>query len=148
MDRFNRWRQGGPQMGPLWRTLEDMRTEFEQAMGPGSTPAGHWSPLVDVFEVPEALVIQVELPGVKQDDIQIHLEGNELTLSGERRYAEPGGQVHRIERTYGTFQRTFQLPLTVQRDGVKAVLREGVLTLRIPKAEAAKPRAIQVQIEE
>lgn len=145
MDRLSRWRQ----ISPLLRTLEDMRSEFEQVLSTGTTPAGHWTPLVDVYETTSELIIMVELPGVKQEDIRVHLDGNELVLSGERRYAEPeGGQVHRVERAYGSFQRSFQLPLTVQREAIKAVLREGVLSLRLPKAETAKPKTIHVDIED
>lgn len=146
MDRFNRWQNISP---ALLRTLDDLRTEFQQALGPTTTPAGNWSPAVDVFETEAEWVFLIELPGLKQEDIRLHLDGDELTLAGDRPYAEPdGAKAHRIERTYGSFQRTFRLPPNTNHERIKASLKEGVLALRLPKVEAARSRSIQIRLEE
>ncbi|MBO9541767.1 Hsp20/alpha crystallin family protein [bacterium] len=146
MDRFNRWQNISP---ALLRTLEDLRAEFQQALGPTAIPAGNWSPAVDVFETETEWVFLVELAGLKQEDIRIHLDGDELTLAGDRPYMEPeGAKAHRIERTYGSFQRTFRLPPNTNHERIKANLKEGILSLRLPKVEAARSRAIQISQEE
>ncbi|MBI6545783.1 MAG: Hsp20/alpha crystallin family protein [Cyanobacteria bacterium NC_groundwater_1444_Ag_S-0.65um_54_12] len=144
--RFSRIRSFSPH---LLRNLEELGQMFEQAFGERtSTPAGHWLPVSDVYETADAYLISCDLPGVRQEEIHLHIEGNELTLSGERHYAEPeGGKAHKIERTYGSFQRTFQLPLNINRDDIKASLRDGVLNLRLPKKEAVKPRSINIELE-
>ncbi len=147
MDRYARARGLSPN---LLRNLEDIQQMFEQAFGERqATPAGHWMPVADVYETPDAFLISVDLPGTTQDDIRVHVEGNDLILSGERHYGEPEqSKVHKVERTYGTFQRTFQLPLNLDRENIKASLKEGVLTLRLPKKEEVKPRSISIQVED
>lgn len=147
MDRYARMRGLSPN---LLRSLEDIQQMFDQAFGERqATPAGHWMPTADVYETADAYLISVDLPGTAQEDIRIHIEGNDLILSGERRYAEPeNSKVHKVERTYGTFQRTFQLPLHLDHDTIKATLKEGVLTLRLPKKEEVKPQSIRIQVED
>ncbi|HEY9900266.1 MAG TPA: Hsp20/alpha crystallin family protein [Pantanalinema sp.] len=146
MDRFNRWQNVSP---ALLRTLDDLRTEFQQALGPAAIPAGNWSPAVDAFETEAEWVFLVELAGLKQEDIRLLLDGDELTLAGERPYAEPeGAKAHRVERTYGSFQRTFRLPSGTNHERLKASLKEGVLTLRLPKVEAGRSRSIPISMEE
>jgi HSP20 family protein len=146
MDRFNRWQNISP---ALLRTLEDLRTEFQQALGPAAIPAGNWSPAVDAFEAESEWMFLIELAGLKQEDIRLHLDGDELTLAGERPYAEPeGAKAHRIERTYGTFQRTFRLPPNTNPERLKASLKEGILTLRLPKLEAGRSRSISISTED
>ena len=144
--RFARMRHMSPN---LLRSLEDISSMFEQAFGErGATPAGHWMPVADVYEIDDAYVISVDLPGVKQEEVRLSIEGNELTFTGERLYVEPaGGKIHKVERTYGTFQRSFQLPLNVNREGIKASLKEGVLTLRLPKKEEGQHKAINIEVE-
>ncbi len=134
----------------LLRSLDEISQMFEQAFGErAATPAGHWLPMADVYEMPDAFLISLDLPGIKQEDIHIHIESNDLTLSGERKYLEPAdGKVHKIERTYGSFQRTFQLPVNVNHEGIKASLKEGVLNLRLPKKEEVKPKSINIEVEE
>lgn len=132
------------------RNLDEIGQLLEQAFGErGATPAGHFVPPADVYDLPDAIVISLDLPGIKQEDIRIGIEGNDLTLSGERKYQEPAdGKAHKVERTYGTFQRTFQLPLNINRDGIKASLKEGVLNLRLPKKEEVKPKTINIEVED
>lgn len=106
-----------------------------------------WMPAVDIRETPEALVVYAEVPGLSKEDIQITLENNLLTLSGERRFEKDTKQEdwHRIERSYGTFSRSFSLPANVAVEKVDATFKDGVLTIMIPKAESARPRKIAIK---
>jgi HSP20 family protein len=105
-----------------------------------------WLPSVDVFEDKESLKIVAELPGLKPEDVKITLENSTLTLRGEKKQVaeEKTERVHRYERSYGSFERSFSLPNTVDTDKVAASFENGVLTIALPKAEKAKPREIAV----
>lgn len=105
-----------------------------------------WTPPVDVKETAAALTLYIELAGLTKDDIEISLEQNVLTVTGERRFGEGEKRedFHRIERVYGKFSRSFRLPRDVDGTGVTANFKDGVLTLQLPKAEAAKPRQIKI----
>jgi len=105
-----------------------------------------WTPAVDIQETDDSYRIHAELPGLTKDDIQITLENNVLRLSGERKFEKDVKQenYHRIERTYGTFSRSFALPTQVTPDKVEAKFENGVLTIVVPKAEQAKPRRISI----
>ncbi len=107
-----------------------------------------WVPAVDIFEQPDAIRITAEVPGVKPEDVKISLENNVLTIRGtkEQVAAEHTERVHRYERTYGTFERSFALPATVDAGGIKASYEHGILTVTLPKVEKAKPREIEVQV--
>jgi HSP20 family protein len=110
---------------------------------------GVWQPLVDIFENDEAVVIRAELPGVEQDAIEVKIEGSTLTIRGERKQDSEVRQenYHRIERCYGTFQRSFQLPQTIDQEKVKAACDKGVLTITLPKKELIKPKQITVDVQ-
>ena len=105
-----------------------------------------WLPSVDVFEDKEILKIVAELPGLKPEDVKITLENSTLTLRGEKKQVaeEKTERVHRYERSYGSFERSFALPNTVDAEKVAAAFENGVLTVTLPKAEKAKPREIAV----
>jgi len=107
-----------------------------------------WVPAVDVFEEPDAIRIAAEIPGVKPEDIKISLEGNLLTIHGTKQQEaeEKTERVHRYERTYGAFERSFTLPASVEPKEIKANYDNGVLTITLPKSERAKPRQIEVQV--
>ena len=115
----------------------------------GGSLVGQWVPPVDVFEDRDAVRIMAELPGVKADDVKISLENNVLTIRGEKRQAaeQKTDQVHRYERYYGVFERSFTVPSTVDAEHIKASYDLGVLTVRLPKLERAKPRQIEVKVE-
>jgi HSP20 family protein len=100
----------------------------------------------DVSEDENALQISMELPGVESDDVRLSLENNTLTIRGEKRQQidENNERVHRFERVYGVFERTFVLPNTVDTEKIEARFENGVLLVRIPKAERARPREIRV----
>lgn len=110
-----------------------------------------WSPPVDVIETENDLVLKADLPDVNLDDIGIHVENQTLSINGERKFEREDGNskgYHRIERSYGSFVRSFTLPSIVDTEKVAADYKNGVLTIKIPKKEAAKPRQIKVQVQQ
>lgn len=111
-------------------------------------PARAWTPAIDIFESENDVVLKADLPGVKQEDIDIRLENGTLTLKGERKFEKPdeGKGYHRLERGYGAFTRVFTLPESLDDASVKADYRNGVLSITIGKKEVAKPRSIKVQV--
>jgi HSP20 family protein len=127
--------------------LNRMQRDFEKSFfGPRTRPAD-FAPAVDVHEDAESLVLRAELPGVKREDVDISIDGNVLTFKGERKLEkeESGRKYHRIERSYGSFVRQFQLPTNVDATSVEAQLTEGVLTLKLPKKQELKARKIEVK---
>lgn len=106
-----------------------------------------WVPAVDIFETADGLSLNVELPGMKAEDIEITVENRVLTLRGERKFDNDVAResYHRIERSYGAFSRSFSLPSNLRSDDVKATFHDGVLTIALPKAEESKPRKIAIQ---
>jgi HSP20 family protein len=137
-------------------TIQDEMTRlFDRAFsGRGDRSEGAqprlraWAPALDIAEEKDTYVVTAEVPGVKADDLDITLEEGLLTIQGQRRFEEETGdrQYHRIERHYGSFRRAITLPSQVQTDQIQARFEDGVLTVRVPKAEEAKPRKIQVQL--
>ncbi|MDE0468368.1 MAG: Hsp20/alpha crystallin family protein [Candidatus Poribacteria bacterium] len=107
-----------------------------------------WMPAADICETENGFEIRAELPGVSEDDINISVTDNLLTIKGEKRQEEnsEGKNYHCVERRYGSFQRSFTLPRHVETDGIKAGFTDGVLTLGIPKAEVAKPTEIPITV--
>jgi HSP20 family protein len=112
----------------------------------GDVITSTWFAPTDISEDENSLQISMELPGVEPDDVRLSLENNILTIRGEKRQRseENNERVHRFERTYGVFERTFALPNTVDADKIEARYENGVLLVRIPKAERARPREIRV----
>lgn len=110
---------------------------------------GGWGPALDVSETAEEICVRAELPGVAADDLEISVSGDVLTLRGEKKQEteEKGRGYHRVERRFGDFQRSVPLPASVDRDKVEAAYRDGVLTIRLPKKETAKPKRIEVKYE-
>ena len=106
------------------------------------------SPAVDIVETEDALTLKADLPDVKIEDIDIRVENGALTLRGSRKFEKDAAAkgYHRIERSYGEFTRSFAIPPSVENDKVGAEYKNGVLTITLPKKEAAKPRQIRVQI--
>jgi HSP20 family protein len=110
---------------------------------------GSWVPAVDIYSNgPQELVLKAELPDMKQEEIELTVEDNTLTLRGERKFDSEVSQeqFHRVERSYGPFARTFALPPTIDAGNVSAEYKAGVLTVRLPLREEAKPKQIKVQI--
>lgn len=109
---------------------------------------GSWIPPVDIYETADAVVLKAELPGISKDDINVEVKDNTLTLRGEKKFEKEVKEenYYRVERSYGTFQRSFSLPSTVQQDKVKAKFKDGILEITLPKAEEAKPKQIKVDV--
>lgn len=138
------------------QTLQDrMNRMFEEAWG--RTPrseddfiTGSWYPAVDVRETGDALEIQAELPGLEPKDVTVSVENGVLTLKGSRNFekATEGETYHRVERSYGAFERSFTLPTNVDAQRIQAVYRHGVLNLTLPKREETKPKSISIKVEE
>jgi HSP20 family protein len=107
-----------------------------------------WTPSVDISETEGEYQIKAEIPDVKKEDVRVTLEDGVLTIQGERKHEkeEKGMKFHRIERSYGSFVRTFSLPDVIDEDNVKAEFKDGVLSLHLPKSEKAKPKAIDVKV--
>ena len=108
-----------------------------------------WSPAVDIFETENELVLKADVPEVALQDIDVHVENETLTLSGERKFATEDNSkgFHRIERSYGHFTRSFSVPTTVDAEKVSAEYQNGVLTVKLPKKEAAKPRQVKIAVK-
>ncbi len=106
-----------------------------------------WAPAVDIYETENELVLKADLPDVDPKDVDVRVENQTLTLAGERKFeAESNGKgYHRIERSYGNFVRSFAVPNSFDTEKVNAAYRNGVLTVTLPKKEAAKPRQIKVE---
>ena len=106
-------------------------------------------PAVDIFETPEQIVLKADLPGIEEKDIDVRIENNVLILRGERKFLKEAKEedYHRIERSFGVFSRTFQLPGTIDQNKISAVHKEGVLEVRLPKSEGSKPKQIRVDIK-
>jgi HSP20 family protein len=138
-------------LGNLQSFQDEMNRMFNQFFQGGTgEEAGWggrtWTPPVDIYETDDALILKAELPGVSKDDVSIEIHQNTLILRGQRR---PEAEVredryHRAERAYGPFQRSFLLPTLVDQEHVQATYHDGVLELRLPKSEAAKPKRVAI----
>jgi HSP20 family protein len=119
----------------LWGASEDMSSTI-------------WQPNVDVSENRDEFIVAVELPGMKKNDIHITFTNGALTVEGERKQEKEDKDVnyHRVERSYGKFLRTFQLPAQVDSGKIAADFKDGVLTVRLPKVEEVKPKEIEVKV--
>ncbi len=143
------WRGRAPN---VWDEMFNIRNEFDRLLGRrGDTEVtSAWCPVVDVREGKDELALQAELPGIRQDDVNVSVENGVLTISGQKKQeieqGQEGSDYHLVERHYGRFERSFSLPRSVDAQKVKAEFADGVLTVTLPKAEAAKPRRIEVQV--
>ena len=144
-----RWIPPTPPMRDLLAMHQEMNRLFDGACGrPNSRAAFAFVPTVEIEETPEQFVLRVDLPGVAQKDVKVHVMGDTLTIRGERRQegSEKEGNWLRRERTYGTFERSFTLGAPVRADQVKATSKDGVLEVSVPKAEEARVREVEVKI--
>jgi HSP20 family protein len=138
--------------------MEEMQKRLSTLFGPVPSPTNgdkkeaiavtEWAPLVDISEDDKEFVVKAEVPEMKKEDIKINVHDDVLTLSGERKYEkeEKGKKYHRVERAYGSFLRSFTLPENADGTKVSAEYKDGVLKVRLPKSENAKPKAIEVKI--
>lgn len=139
-----------------FRELEDMTVRLNRMFarpslketGKEALTVADWMPTVDISETDGEYLIKAELPEVKKDDVKVTVENGVLTIQGERRQEkeEKGKKYHRVERSYGTFVRSFTLPESVDEGAVKAEYKDGVLNLHLPKTEKVKPKSIDVKV--
>jgi len=146
------------QLGDLAQLQDRINRAFSDTYGRGSGPSrndeglmttGTWAPPVDIYQnADQELVLTAELPDMSPDDIEITINNDTLTIRGEKRFSSEvkEDQFHRIERRYGTFSRSFSLPSSVDATRIAAEHRNGVLTVRLPAREEAKPRQIKVDV--
>ena len=137
----------------LMKLQERMNRLFEQTLARGGIPeedlqGGGWAPAVDIEETQDRIVLRADLPGVSMDQIELKIANDHLTLRGERVF--PTGSrkedFHRIERSFGSFFRSFTLPLNVNQPAIQAELKNGVLEVTLPKKPETSSKQIQVQI--
>ncbi len=137
------------------RELDDIFNQYGRALGRSATPAAEvrengveWRPVANISETPEAYLIRAELPEVEKKDIDVSVHEGVITIRGERRLEtrEDKEKHHRIESFYGSFARSFSLPADVDEAKIQADAKDGILTVRLPKTEAKKPRPIEVQV--
>jgi HSP20 family protein len=157
----NLFRKGGPIMfgtrwtpfnNPVWGQLQQLHNEVNRLVerwGDGGRPifGAVEYPLVNLWEDDDAFVLEAELPGLALQDLEIYVTGHDqLTIKGERKVPKPDkGVQHRQERGFGAFTRTIELPMDVAADKVEARLDNGILKVRLPKSEAAKPHKIEIK---
>ena len=138
--------------GPVWDELFSTRRELDRVLDRfmATTPASSvWAPAVDIRETGDEIRVMAELPGLSPEHVDVSIENNVLTITGEKRQDVEEGKdesnFHLLERRYGRFERSFTLPRTVDAEAISARFDNGVLTVTLPKAEAAKPRRVQIQ---
>jgi HSP20 family protein len=133
-------------VGGLMRLQEELDRFFGKPLHEFGLTGPNVFPLINVFNDADGLVVQAEVPGVKPEQLHVQVEAGRLTISGERAWStEKDLSYHRRERRSGRFSRTIQLPAEADNENVRAELRNGLLTVRIPKQAAAKPRHIEVR---
>lgn len=135
---------------PLFGLRREIDKLFDDTFGNANVPLlpeSAWLPIVDVKETNAELLFNLELPGVTEDKLEITCESGVLTIGGEKETVkkEPEGKYHIVERTFGMFRRSFQLPANVQDDKIEATMKDGVLTVKVPKMELPKPKKIEVK---
>ena len=137
-----------------FRELEGMQARLNHLFGGAPATAeddrffANWTPPVDIQETEKEYIVKADLPDVKKEDVKVELDGDMLTVEGERKQEkeEKTKRFHRAERAYGRFVRRFGLPTHVDGANVKAEFKDGVLNVHLPKTEAAKPKAIDIKV--
>jgi|SRR5215813_2924346 len=152
---MERWRPFGLSTMDRWEPfrVSDIQCEVNRLFdnffgGPASGTGRTWAPPVDMYATKDDLVLGVEMPGVSEKDVSVSITGDLLTVKGERRFENQVKEkdLLHVERTYGKFERLIQLPMAVQADRVKATYRDGILEIRLPKAEEVKPKEIKIDV--
>ncbi len=133
----------------MQREIDRMFDRFRGGVADEGYNGGTFLPAVDIVERQNDFTIKAELPGVKKEDVKITLQNGTLTIRGEKKHEEEkkGENLHRVERSYGAFQRSFTLPNSVSSERVEASYDNGILTVTLPKVEEAKPKEIEVKVK-
>jgi HSP20 family protein len=124
------------------------RPPMKKEGGKESMRVMEWAPLVDITEDEKEYVIKADLPDVKKEDVKISVQDGVLAISGERKYEkeEKGKKYHRVERSYGSFERIFSVPADAEEEKVSAQFKDGVLMVHLPKGETAKPKRLEIKV--
>jgi len=139
-----------------WKPFEELENLqdkinrlFDKTSGKGSIESGTFLPATDIYSEDDNLVIETELPGVKKDDVDIKIEDNTLTIKGKKEFKkeDKGENYYRVERSYGSFSRSFMFPDNVEREGIKAEFKDGLLKLILPKKPETKAKSIDIDIK-
>lgn len=136
-----------------FRDLLALQARINRTLDPAASASeeqlGTWAPAVDIHETEKEIVLKADLPGINLDDVDIRVENNVLTLRGERRFEKEvkDENYHRVERSYGSFVRTFSLPNSVNSEQIEAGYDNGVLKVVMPKREEARPKQIKVNVK-
>jgi HSP20 family protein len=140
-----RWRPAWDMMA-MQNDMNRLVNEFFRASNGDKNgwQKGSWTPAVDLYESDQAVMLKAELPGFSTEDVHVEIQDNVLTIKGERKSEIKKEQYHRVERAYGAFQRSFVLPALVDPNKAEATFKAGVLELKLPKAEEAKPKRIGI----
>ena len=145
---FGSLRRRGDIFSDLSTMQQEMNRFFEEFFGERHAELieGNWLPAVDVSENDSAIIVRAELPGMTQEDIELNLQDNVLTLQGEKKKMteEEKENCHRLERCYGSFNRSFTLPVSVDQDNISATFKDGILVVNLPKSEEARPKKIAI----
>jgi HSP20 family protein len=133
----------------MQREIDRMFDRFRGGTAADDSGSSVWMPAVDIMEREGEFHVRVELPGVKREDVKITVQNDVLTIRGEKKLEQEqkGENYHRVERSYGTFQRSFTLPTSVRSDKIEASYDNGVLSIVLPKVEEAKPKEIEVKVK-
>lgn len=145
---ITRWAAPYRDVATLQNRLNSLFQEYNRGESSEPVSASSFVPPVDVYEDEHKIVLKLEVPGMKEEDLDIQLENNTLTVRGERKFEkeEKEENFHRIERRYGSFYRAFTIPSTVNPESVKADYDAGVLNIQLEKKAEAKPKQIKVQV--
>ena len=144
-----------PARVPYFREMEEMSERLNRLFGTWSRPNGKetltvadWAPVVDIQETEQEYLVKAELPEIKKEDVKVTVENGVLAIEGDRKQEkeEKGKRFHRIERSYGTFLRTFTVPTDADQTKVAADFKDGILRVHLPKAEKSRPKAIEVKV--
>ncbi len=148
---FGSIRRRGSLVNDLTGMQQEMNRLFDDFFGErrAEMAEGTWSPAVDLSETESDITVRAELPGMSHEDIELNVQDNTLTLKGEKKLetTEDKENFHRIERSYGSFTRSFTLPCDVNLEAIKATFKDGILVITLPKSEVAKPKKIQISTE-
>jgi len=131
----------------MGRFMDRFLSDFARPMEGEDFAGQTFTPAVDIKETPQEFLVTAEVPGIKKEDIHIEVADNLLTLKGERQFEkeEKNESFHRVERSFGAFSRSFTLPTAVKTDAIEARFHDGLLTVRIPKAEEKVPKKIEIK---
>jgi HSP20 family protein len=152
---IERWRPFGTLMDrdPFRDIQHEMNRLFDRFLGRPLAPASGmdrqpWVPILDMYETSDDLIVNFELPGVREKDISLSVTGDLLTVKGEREFNHQLGDDNSLhtERVYGKFERSIRLPMPVQADRVSATYRDGMLEVRLPKTDEVRPKEIKIEV--